>query len=137
MLNSPHATRRILLAYYAATALFLILDYALNVNLRLSFLEGRPDLRAAYYGVCFVCLALMMWRPAWTVLIGAFESLITIVLLIVGMWVKFVLISEDPLEYETSPLRAQAIFNYLISGAIAYVAWFRGIKQLKDANFVK
>ena len=67
-------SRKVLVLYYAATLVFLVLDYAVGLNLRLAFLDSAPVARAAYYGVCFLCLALMLWRPAWTVFIGAFES---------------------------------------------------------------
>ena len=67
-------SNKVLVVYYAATAIFLVLDYAAGLNIRIAFLQPYPEARLAYYGVCFVCLGLMLWRPAWTVLIGAFES---------------------------------------------------------------
>ena len=42
--------------YYAATFVFVILDYALGINVRLAFLEAMPSARAAWYVVCFACL---------------------------------------------------------------------------------
>lgn len=71
-------TRNVLVSYYAATALFLLLDYLLGINLRLAFLDANAGFRAAYYAFCFACLAAMLWRPAWTVAIAAFESLLTL-----------------------------------------------------------
>ena len=35
--------------YYAATILFLILDFVLGVNVRVAFLEPFPTARMAYY----------------------------------------------------------------------------------------
>ena len=35
----------ILIIYYAATAVFLSLNYGLGINLRAAFLENMPDLR--------------------------------------------------------------------------------------------
>ena len=40
-------------AYYAATALFLLMDYGLGINVRVAFLESTPTLRLLYYAVCF------------------------------------------------------------------------------------
>ena len=51
--------------YYAATILFLLLDFVLGVNVRVAFLEPFPIARLAYYVVCFVLFALMLWRPGW------------------------------------------------------------------------
>ena len=53
---------RILRIYYAGTLLFVILDYFLNLNVRLAFLEAWPEMRALYYLLLFVCLGLMVLR---------------------------------------------------------------------------
>ena len=58
------------------TAVFLALDYGLGINVRLAFLEAHPGLKAAYYGICFACLAAVLLRPEWTLLIGAVESFV-------------------------------------------------------------
>ena len=34
--------------YYAATLLFVTLDYFMNINVRLAFLEAWPEMRALY-----------------------------------------------------------------------------------------
>ncbi|MGI9248637.1 MAG: hypothetical protein ACR2QI_06450, partial [Woeseiaceae bacterium] len=44
---------KILVLYYAATAVFVVLDFALGFNIRLASLETLPMARVAYYGVCF------------------------------------------------------------------------------------
>ena len=54
---------KMLRIYYAATLLFVILDYFMNINVRLAFLEAWPEMRALYYLLCFVCFGLMIWRP--------------------------------------------------------------------------
>ncbi len=123
--------RRMLVLYYAATLIFLVLDYAVGFNVRLAFLESAPTARAAYYGVCFVCLALMLWRPAWTVLIGAFESLVTMVALIFAMAMKTMLVTDAMIETGTGYVTVEEIMNFLISGSAAYFAWMRGMNELK------
>jgi hypothetical protein len=57
------ARTRLLRLYYAATAIFILLDYFLDINVRLAALDQAPFWRVAYYVFCFVCLALMIWRP--------------------------------------------------------------------------
>ena len=52
-------TRKMLVAYYAATALFLLLDDMAGINVRVAFLETLPGLRMSFYGILFVCLALI------------------------------------------------------------------------------
>jgi len=131
---SPMDTSRILVLYYAATVVFLILDFALGVNVRVAFLEPLPVARIGYYGVCFACLALMIWRPAWTVLISAFESLVTLSALIISMGMRTLLMTDRVLETGTGFVTMAEIVNFLISGSVAYVAWLRGMTQLRNQN---
>jgi hypothetical protein len=125
-------SNRILVLYYAATAVFAILDFALDFNVRVAFLEALPMARAAYYGVCFSCLALMLWRPAWTVLISAFESLVTLSALIISLGIRVLLVADHVLETGSGFITMPEIYNFMISGGIAYVAWAKGINQLKS-----
>lgn len=127
-------SRKILVLYYAATVIFLLLDFAFGFNIRLAFLEPHPAARIAYYGICFACLGLMLWRPHWTVLIGAFESLITLSALIIGMGMRTLLMTDRMLETGGGVVTMPEIVNFLISGAIAYVAWVRGINALRRGN---
>jgi hypothetical protein len=127
-------TRPLLLAYYAATALFLLLDYGAGLNLRIAFLEPFPAWRAAYYGVCFLCLGLIIWRPALTVIVAAFESLVTLSALIIGFAMRAMLLTDSMLEGSADLIDAQEVFNFLLSGSIAYIAWLRGVKELGGGN---
>ena len=120
-----------LLLYYAATAVFLILDFAVDFNVRLSFLEPYPEARLAYYGICFFCLGMMMWRPAWTELIGAFESLVTLVALIFAMGMRTLVPTDRMLEGTVAPVTIQEVINFILAGSIAYVAWRHGISRLQ------
>ena len=121
----------VLLLYYAATAVFLILDFAVDFNVRLSFLEPYPEARIAYYGICFFCLGMMVWRPAWTELIGAFESLITLVALIFAMGMRTIVPTGRMLESAGGLVTIQEIINFILAGSIAYVAWAHGIDRLR------
>lgn len=121
---------RILPWYYAGTVLFLLLDYGLGINIRLAFLDPWPVARLAYYGVCFLCLALMFWRPRWATAVGTFESLVTVVALIFSMAIR-ILIPNDAIFAENGRfVTFEEIINFLISGSVAYLAWMRGLKQL-------
>jgi hypothetical protein len=122
---------RIIPWYYAASVLFLLLDFGAGLNLRLAFLEPWPNARIAYYGVCFFCLALMLWRPRWTVLVGTFESLVTLVALILGMAVRVMIPNNAIFAENVSIVTFQEIVNFLISGSVAYLAWIRGLRQLR------
>lgn len=123
--------QRILPWYYAASVIFLLLDYVADINIRVAFLEPWPAARAAYYGVCFACLGLMLWRPRWAVLIGSFESLVTLVALILSMAVR-VMIPSDAVVGGSAPfVTLQEILNFLIAGSVAYLAWVKGLRAMR------
>lgn len=121
---------RILPWYYAATVVFLLLDYVFGINVRVAFLEPWPVARVAYYAVCFACLALMIWRPVWTTLVGTFESLVTLVALILGMAIRVMVPTDAIFEENVAFVTIPEIMNFVISGSIAYLAWIKGLKQL-------
>lgn len=131
---SPPDTSRMLVLYYAATVVFLVLDLVWGINVRIAFLEPLPMARIGYYGVCFACLSLMLWRPDWTVLISAFESLVTLSALIIAMGMRVLLLTDQVLETGTGYITMAEIINFLISGSVAYIAWLRGMNQLKNRN---
>ncbi len=111
--------------------MFLLLDYVVGLNVRLAFLETWPLWRAAYYGFCFLCLALMIWRPAWTTLIGSFESLVTLVALIFSMAIRTLVVTDQMIETGTGYVTVEEVTNFMLAGGIAYLAWVRGINQLR------
>ncbi len=121
---------RVLPWYYAATVLFLVLDYALGINIRIAFLDAMPAARLGYYGFCFACLGLIVLRPAWATLVGTFESLVTLIALILGMGLR-VLVPNDAIFAENAGfVTVQEMINFLISGSIAYLSWVKGLRQL-------
>ncbi len=117
--------------YYAASVVFLLLDFGADINVRVAFLEPWPAARGAYYAVCLACLGLMLWRPGWAVLIGSFESLVTLVALILGMAVRVMIPNVAIFGENASFVTLQEIVNFLISGSVAYLAWIRGLRALQ------
>lgn len=123
--------RRIMQAYYAATVVFLLLDYLGGLNVRVAFLADAAGPRAGYYGFCLFCLVLMTWRPAWTAIVSAFESLVTLVSLIVATGTRAILVSDGMLQGTEPGISTAEIVNFLLAGGIAYVAWTRGLRALQ------
>lgn len=121
---------RVLPWYYAATAVFLVLDYALGINIRIAFLDSMPAARLGYYGVCFTCLGLILLRPAWATLIGTFESLVTLIALILSMGIRVLVPNEAIFAENAGVVTIQELINFLISGSMAYLSWVKGIKAL-------
>jgi len=127
-------SRKILVTYYAATALFLLLDYGFGINVRVVFLDAAPGLRAGFYGILFTCLALMLWRPNWMTVIVAVESLVTLVALIINMALRSMIVTDAMLETGTGFVTVPEIFNFMLVGGAAYISYMRGIKALAGAS---
>lgn len=122
-----------MLSYYVATVIFLGLDVFAGINIRIAFLDDATGLRAGYYGICFVCLGLMLWRPAWTAVVSAFESLVTLVALIVSFGTRAILVSDAMIDGSESFITMPEIVNFALSGSIAYLAWARGMKEFQES----
>ncbi len=121
---------RVLPWYYAATVVFLILDYVAGINIRIAFLESMPAARLGYYGVCFACFGLILLRPAWATLVGTFESLVTLIALILGMGMR-VMVPNDAIFGESAGIvTLQEMINFLISGSMAYLSYTKGMRRL-------
>lgn len=118
------------MAYYAATALFLALDFGFGINVRVAFLESLPGLRLGYYAVCFACLGLMIWRPVWTTAVGVIESLATLIALIFNMALRSMVVTDRMLETGTGFVTMPEIMNFLIAGFAAYFSYMKGVNDL-------
>lgn len=118
--------------YYAATAVFLLLDYVLGVNIRLASLDTLPGWRAIYYVVCFGCLGLIMWRPAWSLWVTTTESLITLSMLIISMGARVFTVSDTVLETGTGFVTAEEVVNFVIAGGAAWIAYTRGMLAIQN-----
>jgi hypothetical protein len=117
--------------YYAATALFILLDYFLNINIRLAALEQEPVWRALYYVFCFVCLGLMYWRPSWSAWIATGESLIILSLLIISMALRVTIVTDEMIEYGRGAVTMSEIANFMIVSGAAYFAYRRGASKIR------
>lgn len=117
--------------YYLATVIFLLLDIIFNLNVRVAFFENNPVVRASYYALIFICMALILWRPSWTVRISAIESLFVLVALIINMGMRTILVTDAMLEGGTGFVTMPEIVNFTISGGIAYLAFTRGMNELQ------
>ena len=123
------SSRLLLKLYYAATAVFVLLDFVVGVNVRVTFFEGAAGWRVAYYAFCFLCLAVTIWRPALSELVGAAESLIVLAALIVTFGSRVMLASDALFAGREALATVPEIVNFAVSGAIAYFAWLTGMHR--------
>ena len=121
---SPGIAPRI---YYASTAIFLFLDFAFDVNVRVAFLDPWPAWRAAYYLACFACLGIVAWRPGLGAPVVAIESLITLSALIIGMGARFAVPGDlSPGAGPAGAVSIEEVINFVIAGTAAWIGWTRG-----------
>ena len=97
----------VLRGYYAATLVFVLLDYVFDVNVRLSFLDAWPAARILYYLLCFACFAIIAWHPAWSLLVGTLESLLALSLLIITMGVRVMTVERCAIDRRRGPGHAR------------------------------
>ena len=134
---SVFTSSKFLRIYYAATLLFVILDYFLNINVRLAFLEAWPEMRALYYLLCFTCLGLMIWRPRWSLWIGTIESMLALSLLLVTMGVRVMTMSDQMYRIGSGLVTMSEIMNFMIVSSVAYFAYERGVQALRKGSSIK
>jgi hypothetical protein len=134
---SAFTSANLLRIYYAGTLLFVILDYFMNINVRLAFLEAWPEMRALYYLLCFACLGLMIWRPAWSLWIGTIESMLALSLLILTMGVRVMTMSTQMPGIGSVPITMSEIMNFMIVSFAAWFAYSRGMAAVKPQSGIK
>ena len=123
------AARRTFTAYYAATALFLVLDLGFGLSLRVSFLDAHDGWRFVYYGLCFACFFAIIFRPQWALAVTALESLATMVMLILSFWLR-ILPTGDTRDVGSPAVTTSEVVNFLISGGVAWLAWSRSVSAI-------
>lgn len=121
-----------LTVYYAATLLFIALDYLVDVNVRLAFLETAPGFRVLYYVLCLVCLALIIRFPDWSAWIATAESLLALTLLILNMGARIMIVTDEMIESGRGFVSMSEILNFMLASAALYVAYLRGSKAIRD-----
>ncbi len=126
--------RNILRIYYAATALFVSLDYGFGVNVRAAFLEAAPNLRLLFYVALFACFAVTLWRPAWSNVVGLVESVVTLAALIINMALRSMMVTHDVLAPDAGPVTMAEVVNFVIAGGAAYVSYMQGLKSLASRS---
>jgi len=124
----------ILLTYYGATLVFLLLDVVFGVSIRIAFLDAHTSIRMLYYGFCMLCFVLMWWKPGLTVLIGAIESLVTLVALITMMGLRVLVPTDQMMSTGEGVVTASQMINFIIAGGIAYIAWSQGMRALHRSS---
>lgn len=122
---------RALQAYYTATAGFVLADWLLGLNLRVSFLDAEPAWRAAWYLLCLACLAAMLWRPAWAPLLTLVESAATLVALILTTGLRVLVVTDAMIETGRGVVTPAELVNFAIAGGAGWFALHSRMQALR------
>ena len=126
-MSTSFASTRLVTGYYGATVVFIILDFLLDFNIRLIFLDAWPGWRALYYGVCLCLFGIMLWRPSWSSTIAAAESLLTLSLLIISMATRVMIVTDEMIEEGRGFVTVNELLNFAIASTITYLSLMRGV----------
>lgn len=121
--------RRWLQGYYVATPLFALVDWTLGANVRAVGLAGHPELRAAWYAGCVVAGIAMLWRPAWSAVLGLVESGTNLLLLVLSILLPYWTLADRivdgaPVE---NPITPALVTNFVIAGGVAVALFQRAL----------
>ena len=122
---------RLMSTYYAATIVFLILDYVFDVNVRLVFLDSYPLWRAAYYAMCLVIFIVTLKYPPWGLVLGIGESLLVLSMLIITMAMRVMIVTEEMITEGHGYPTLREMANFAIASSVVYVGYWRGAQALR------
>ena len=76
--------------YFYITPVFILLDYILGINVRVSALETMPLYKNLYYGFCILCGICMYIIPRYSAVVALFESSINFMMLVLGIFLPYI-----------------------------------------------
>lgn len=123
--------------YYYATPLFILLDYLLGINVRVSALDTMPLYKNLYYGFCILCGLCMYISPRYSSVVALLESAINYVLMILLLLMPYIrcLMQEDIIGegwQNVESLSPEQITNLLIAALVAAYAFKTSINKLQS-----
>ena len=127
--------------YFYITPLFILLDYILGLNIRVSALDSAPVYKNLYYGFCVLCGIGTFIIPQYSALVALSESTINFMMIVVGIFLPYVqniLYVDDILNADFKAVEAaitvESIANLVIVGSCVILT-FRTSGQLIRGGF--
>ncbi len=113
-------SQKLVLGYYLATPLFVLLDGAFGANVRIAALDGEPGWKYAYYALCLVCAGAVWSGVRRSTLLALAECSVNILLLCLGVLLPQYRLAEAILEGGTveNPLALGHVVNFAIAAGI-------------------
>lgn len=127
--------------YFYITPLFILLDYILGINIRVSALETMPLYKNLYYGFCILCGICMYVIPRYSAVVALLESSINIMMLVLGIFLPYIqtitalmddVLGADFTALEES-LKVQPMLNLFIVGSCLILTFRKSIETIAES----
>ena len=127
--------------YFYITPLFILLDYILGINIRVSALETMPTYKILYYGFCILCGICMYIIPRYSAVVALLESSINIMMLVLGVFLPYTqtitalmddVLGADFTALEES-LKVQPMVNLFIVGSCLILTFRKSIETIAES----
>ena len=127
--------------YFYITPLFILLDYILGINIRVSALETMPLHKNLYYGFCILCGICMYIIPRYSAVVALLESSINIMMLVLGIFLPYIrtitalmddVLGADFTSLEES-LKVQPMLNLFIVGSCLILTFRKSIETIAES----
>ena len=126
--------------YFYITPLFILLDYVLGVNVRVSALESMPLYKNLYYGFCILCGVCMYIVPRYSAVVTLFESIINFGMIVFSIFMPYIqnmMYAEDILNADfkamEEAINAQSIVNLVIVGSFVVLTFQKSIQTIQES----
>ena len=127
--------------YFYITPLFILLDYILGINVRVSALETMPLYKNLYYGFCIICGICMYIIPRYSAIVALLESSINIMMLVLGIFLPYIrtitALMDDVLGADFTALeetlKVQPMVNLFIVGSCLILTFRKSIETIAES----
>ena len=125
--------------YFYITPLFILLDYLLGVNVRVSALDSWPVYKNLYYGFCILCGVCMYFVPRYSAVVALFESIINFGMIVFSIFMPYIqnmIYAEDILNADfkamEESINAQSIVNLVIVGSCVILTFRKSVETIAE-----
>jgi len=122
--------------YYYITPLFILLDYAGGLSIRVAVLDSMPLYKNLYYGFCILCAVGVYALPRLTPVVALFESSINVLMTVLPVFLPYVRFITETDDFLTADLPATAGFgapqvvNVILAGVIAIFGFHGSLRAM-------
>jgi hypothetical protein len=122
--------------YYYITPLFILLDYAGGLSIRVVVLDSMPLYKNLYYGFCILCGIGVYGLPRFTPVVALFESSINFLMTVLAVFLPYIRFVTETDDFLTADLPTMAgfdaphIVNIILAGTIAVFGFHGSLRAL-------